>query len=74
MHYVSCDGKGFIEQVHVTAANAHESKPLKSAIENFTAGTYVLADKGYTSIDKRAYLEEQGYQDGIMHKALDAKA
>lgn len=66
--HARCDEDGFIEKVHVTAANTHESRHLAPLLDDEGKGT-VLADKGYASKANRAKIKSKGYNDGIMHKA-----
>ncbi|MCB1661481.1 MAG: transposase [Pseudomonadales bacterium] len=71
--HASSDEEGYIETVHVTAANAHESRHLAPLLDEATPGTQVLADKGYASAAKRDELADRGLGDGIMHKAVRGK-
>lgn len=67
--HARCDEDGFIEKVHVTAANAHESRHLELLLDDAGSGQTVLADKGYASKANRSKVRSSGYHDGIMHKA-----
>ncbi|MCP4393230.1 MAG: IS5 family transposase [Alphaproteobacteria bacterium] len=67
--HARCDEEGFIEKVHVTAANAHECRHLNPLLDDHGGSTEVLADKGYASKDNRNLVKRKGYKDGIMHKA-----
>lgn len=68
--HASSDEEGYLEGIHVTAANAHESKHLSPLLNELPEGTELLADKGYASAANRAALRERGLKDGIMHKAV----
>ncbi len=67
--HARCDGEGYLESVHVSAANAHETKHLAPLLDSLQADTEVLADKGYASKENRKQLQERELKDGIMHKA-----
>lgn len=63
------DEDGFIEKVHITPANAHESCHLDPLLDDEADGKTLLADKGYASKANREHIHSKGYHDGIMHKA-----
>lgn len=63
------DAEGYIEKLHITAANAHECKHLLPLLEGLAKGTTVYADKGYDSMENRQHLEEHQLRDGIMCKS-----
>ncbi|SAY51873.1 IS5 family transposase [Neisseria weaveri] len=63
------DAEGYIEKLHITAANAHECKHLLPLLEGLAKGTTVYADKGYDSRENRQHLIERQLRDGIMQKA-----
>lgn len=63
------DGEGYIEKIHTTAANEHETKHLQPLLEGISKGTTVYADKGYSSLANRVLLTLLGLKDGIMLKA-----
>ena len=63
-----CDEEGFIEKVHVTPANKAECPEFKTMVSG-TKAKRVMADKASASRANRTFLKEQGYRDGIMHKA-----
>lgn len=63
------DAEGFIEQIHVTPANAADVKHLASVLDHVEEGVTVYADKGYDSKDNRTFLEKHKLKDGIMRKA-----
>jgi len=67
------DEHGYIERVHITPANAHESRHLSPLVSDVAAGVEVLADKGYASTANRDRLTAHGLMDGIMHKAHRAR-
>lgn len=66
----SSDEEGYIEGIHVTPANAHESRHLTPLLDDLPEGVELLADKGYVSKANRAELDKRGLKDGIMHKAV----
>ena len=72
--HASSDEEGYLEGVHVTAANAHESQHLVPLLDELPEGVELLADKGYASKSNRAELGERGLKDGIMHKAVRGRA
>ncbi|QEY25337.1 IS5 family transposase [Neisseria zalophi] len=63
------DAEGYIEKLHITAANAHECKHLLPLLAGIAKETTVYADKGYDSAENRKYLEEYKLKDGIMSKS-----
>ena len=67
---------GFIIGGHVTSANHSDTKELFKVLNEIQIekNTFVLADKGYASIENRNQLKLQGFRDGIMHKATSKKA
>lgn len=67
------DTDGYLDGIHVTAANAHESNHLAPLTADCDMGTRVLADKGYHSKANRLMLKQQGLKDGIMYKAVRGK-
>ena len=67
--HASSDEEGYLDGVHVTPANAHESQHLEPLTQEFNEGVEVLADKGYSSRANRERLANKGLGDGIMHKA-----
>ncbi len=71
--HARCDGEGYLESVHVSAANAHETKHLTPLLDSLQAKTEVFADKGYASKENREQLQERKLKDGIMHKAHKGK-
>jgi len=68
--HASSDEEGYLEGIHVTAANAHESRHLTPLLDEMSEGVELLADKGYASQSNRAELSARGLVDGIMHKAV----
>ncbi|MBI3211663.1 MAG: transposase, partial [Simkania negevensis] len=64
--------KGFINTVHVTAAHCAECKELSTLLPKVEAER-LLADKAYASEENRSLLKNQGFKDGIMHKAIRGK-
>ncbi|SUO95782.1 transposase [Suttonella ornithocola] len=68
------DQDGYIEQLHLSSANEHESQHLEPLLENLNAGTIVYADKGYSSQANRQRLRERGLKDGIIEKASRSQA
>lgn len=67
------DAEGFVEQIHVTAANAADVTHLADVLHDVAQGVTVFADKGYDSKDNRALLQKRQLNDGIMRKAHRAK-
>ena len=63
------DAEGFIEQIHVTPANAVDVKHLASVLDHIEEGVTIYADKGYDSKENRTFLEKLKLKDGIMRKA-----
>ncbi|OSI09877.1 IS5 family transposase [Neisseria zoodegmatis] len=63
------DTEGYIEKLHITAANAHECKHLLPLLEGLAKDTTVYADKGCDSMENRQHLEEHQLRDGIMCKS-----
>lgn len=62
---------GFITGGFVTGANCSDTKELPTILKKIPVqGAVVLADKGYASQSNREYLNQHGFKDGIMHKAL----
>lgn len=68
--HASSDEEGYLESIHVTPANAHESRYLMPLLEDLPEGVELLADKGYASKADRVELDKRGLKDGIMHKAV----
>ena len=68
--HASSDEEGYLDCIHVTAANAHESRHLTPLLDKLPEGVELLADKGYASKSNRAELNARGLKDGIMHKAV----
>jgi IS5 family transposase len=70
---------GYTEYVMACPANESEVLKLRPIVQHLSktkvqkpAG--ILADKGYASQSNRAYLQEQGIEDFIQHKASRGKA
>ena len=63
------DAVGFIEQIHVTPANAVDVKHLASVLDHVEEGVTIYTDKGYDSKENRTFLEKHKLKDGIMRKA-----
>ena len=63
------DAEGFIEQIHVTPANAVDVKHLASVLDHVEEGVTIYTDKGYDSKENRTFLEKHKLKDGIMRKA-----
>ena len=72
--HASSDEEGYVKEIHVTAANAHESQHLAPLLEDLPEGVELLADKGYASKSNRADLDVRGLKDGIMHKAVRGRS
>jgi transposase, IS5 family len=68
--HASSDEEGYLEGIHVTPANAPESRHLTPLLDELPEGVELLADKGYSSKLNRAELNARGLKDGIMHKAV----
>ena len=62
---------GYIENIHVTAANSAEVNQLKQSLINLENkdNRVLFADKGYTSKANRDHLKDLNMIDGIMYKA-----
>ena len=50
------DEEGFIEQIHVTPANASDVNNLETVLDKVEQGVKVYADKGYDSQSNREFL------------------
>ena len=72
--HASSDEEGYLEGIHVTAANAHESQHLTPLLHDLPEGFEVLADKGYSSQSNRTELQKRGLKDGIMYKAARGRS
>lgn len=71
--FLSVDkGDGFINDLHVTPANAAEVNEFDQITANVNAGR-TLADKAYASEKNRESLRERGIKNGIMYKATSKK-
>lgn len=68
------DEEGYLDDIHVTAANAHESQHLEPLIDGLAEGVELLAEKGYASKAIRAALDAREIKDGITHKAVRGRA
>lgn len=66
---------GFIIGGHATGANISDTTELMLVLKESTLsrGAFIEADKGYASKSNREYLEENGFLDGIMHKATRSR-
>lgn len=62
------DEEGFIEQIHVTPANAADVNHLETVLDKVEHGVKVYADKGYDSQYNREFLAKNQLVDGIMRK------
>ena len=67
--HIRTDAEGFIEEAHVTAANAADVNNLEPVLSKVPTGTKVYADKGYDSDYNRQLLEQKQLADGIMRRA-----
>lgn len=67
------DADGYIEKLHITAANAHECNHFEPLLADIAADTIVCADKGYDSKANREHLHSKQLSDGIMRKAHRGK-
>ncbi len=67
------EGQGFIQALHVEAANVYEGHYLSKVIEQ-TESEEVYADKGYAMEANTAWLKEKGMKSRIMHKAARGRA
>ena len=67
--HMRTDAEGFIEEAHVTAANAADVNNLEHVLSKVPAGTKVYADKGYDSDYNRQLLKQKHLTDGIMQRA-----
>jgi len=60
---------GYITSIKVKPANAAEVTELPSLAKDIRT-TRIYADKGYASSANRKFLKDNGFKDGIMHKAV----
>lgn len=62
--------KGIIQEIITTSANVHDTKTFPDLIQSLKlpSGSYVLADKGYSSKNNRTNLRSMKYKSGIMYK------
>jgi IS5 family transposase len=67
------EGQGFIQALHVEAANVYEGHYLPKVVEE-TQAEEVYADKGYAMEANVTYLKENGMKSRIMHKATRGHA
>lgn len=65
--------RGFINNVHVTAANRAECLELPFLLKDIKA-KWLFADKGYASSENRQAVRNKQMRDGIMRKAVRGKA
>ena len=62
------DEEGYIDQLHITPANAHECSHFEPLLAGPASETTVYADKGYDSKANRAHLQSKRLSDGILRK------
>jgi IS5 family transposase len=63
---------GYVLGGHVTPANMSDTGEFTYLVKNLnlSPGAELFADKGYASAKNRDFLEQCGYEDGIMHRAV----
>ena len=66
--FARTDEEGFVDKVHVRAANAAKSPQFETMITSAHAQR-VMADKAYASKANRAALKDRHHRDGILRKA-----
>lgn len=66
---------GFLLGAHATGANISDTTEFAKILTEsaLQTGTFVEADKGYTSKANREYLKKNGFLDGIMNKAVKGR-
>jgi len=66
------DRAGFVLGGHVNPANLSDTGELIPIVNglDLQSNAAVLADKGYASAKNRGYLQDRGYTDGIMSRAV----
>lgn len=65
---------GYIEHIHMAPANESEVTKLTSVVDTLPQKPKaILADKGFASKANRHWLQEQGIEDCIQHKASRGK-
>jgi len=74
-HLCTDDAEGMIMAVTTTAANQSDMHHIIDVVDksNLKKGARVKADKGYASAANRQALNERGFKDNIMHKAVKNK-
>ncbi len=74
--HVATDRAGFVLSGHVTGANVSDTGEFIRLVESLDLQprAAVLADKGYASAKNREYLQDQGYTDGIMSRAVRGRS
>ncbi len=75
MHMVT-DPAGFVLGGHVTAANISDTGEFITILNglDWQSNTMVVADKGYASAKTRSSLQDRGYTDGIMSRAVRGRS
>lgn len=71
-------GSKFIDAVHTTAANVHDSQVIEPLLDELDQGQELYADSGYSGREQEALIRKHGMQPqvcekGCRHKALTEK-
>jgi len=74
--HMATDRAGFVLGGHVTPANVSDTGELVTIVNglDLESNAAVLADKGYSSAKNRGYLQDRGYTDGIMSRAVRGRS
>ena len=74
--HMATDHAGFVLGGHVTAANMSDTGEFITILNglDLQSNTVVAADKGYASAKNRGYLQDRGYTDGIMSRAVRGRS
>jgi IS5 family transposase len=72
MHMAVGTTAGFVLGGHITPANVSDTGEFRRLVEHLKLrpGAKLFADKAYASAKNRDFLEQCGYGDGIMHRAV----
>jgi transposase, IS5 family len=74
--HMATDRAGFVLGGHVTPANISDTGEFIRLVHSLDLQpcAAVLADKGYASAKNRGYLQDRGYTDGIMTRAVRGRS
>lgn len=67
--HVRVNGNGLVEQIELTAGEAHDAPMAETLLGHLPKGTKVLADKAYDADWIREMIEDQGCQAHIPPKS-----